>query len=160
MAKGNPLRIDPFYPDGQRDFLNMPSSSKCTLGGGVVSSISTPSTIFPYLRRLDIREDLASRQQKNPLLTLKLSSPSFLDSKVHDGLSDNPLYTIETGSSSTSVLRYDPWEGHTKVADIRWTERMPIKGKGKENLQGVTVEMSGSRTKAVEQFLKYGTLSG
>jgi len=159
MAKGNALRIDPFYPDGQQDFLNMPSSSKYPLAG-LASSTPTTSAIFPYLRRLDIREDLSSRRQKNPLLTLKLSSPSFLDSKVHDGLSDNPLYKIETSSTSTSVLRYDPWEGHTKVADIRWPERMPIKGKGKENLQGVTVEMSGSRTKAVEQFLKHGTLSG
>ncbi|KIM83210.1 hypothetical protein PILCRDRAFT_819446 [Piloderma croceum F 1598] len=160
MAKGNALRIDPFYPDGQQDFLNMPSTSKFPLGCSVASSASTPSTIFPYLRRLDIREDRSSRQQKNPLLTLKLSSSSFLDSKVHDGLSDNPLYTIETGSTSTSVLRYDPWEGHTKVADIRWPERMPIRGKGKESLQGVAVEMNGSRTKAVEQFLKHGTLSG
>ena len=160
MAKGNALRIDPFYPDGPQDFLNMPSSSKFPLSS-VASSAPTPSTIFPYLRRLDIREDLSSRHQKNPLLTLKLSSSSFLDSKVHDGLSDNPLYTIETGSTSTSVLRYDPWEGHTKVADIRWPERMPIKGKGKESLQGVTVEMNGSHTtKAVEQFLKHGTLSG
>src|ERR1700689_4635947 len=67
MAKGNPLRIDPFYPDGHQDFLNMASSSKCP------SSVpSATSTIFAYLRRLDTKDDMPSRR-KNPLLTLKLS---------------------------------------------------------------------------------------
>jgi hypothetical protein len=93
-------------------------------------------------------------------LTLKLSSPSFLDSNVNDGLSDNPLYTIKTGSTSTTVLRYDPWAGNTEIADIRWPQRMPLKGKGKEDLQGVIVQVSGGEAKAVEQFLKFGTLSG
>jgi len=122
---------------------------------------SATSVIFPYLRRFDIREDISPRQQqKNPLLTLKLSAPSFLDSTVNDGLSDNPLYSIQTGCSRTAVVRYDPWEGHTEIAEIRWPQRMPIKGKGKDALQGVIVQMNGSRSKAAQHFLKYGTLSG
>jgi hypothetical protein len=56
-------------------------------------------------------------------------------------------------------MRYDPWEGDAKIADIRWPNTVPIKGKGKEDMQGVVVQI-GSRTKAVEQFLKYGKLSG
>ncbi|KAF7965166.1 hypothetical protein HWV62_45276, partial [Athelia sp. TMB] len=123
----------------------------------------TPSTsaIFPYRRKGDSSDDFPSSKQKNPLLTLKLSSPSFLDSSVSDGLSDNALYTIKTTSTCTTILRNDPWEGTNKVADIRWAKKSAMKGKSKDSLQGSVVEMIGSgRTKPVEQFLKFGALSG
>lgn len=151
MAKGISLRIDPFCSDDQRDFLNLASSS---------SKSPSSSSIFPYLRRLDIKDDMSSPRHKNPLLTLKLSSHSFLDATINDGLSDSPLYTIKTGNSSTTVLRYDPWEGPTNVADIQWPAHRPVKGKGKEEFKGVLVQTSGNRRKAVGHFLKYGTLSG
>jgi hypothetical protein len=158
MAKGNSLRIDPFFPSAPDDFLTMPSSSK------QLPSLtpSATSAILPYLRRLDIRDDIPSRLPKNPLLTLKLSTPSFLDSNVHDSLSDHPLYAIKTGTSSTTVLRYDPWEGPTNVADIRWPRQTPVKGKGKGkgDMHGVIIEMSGCRMKTADHFLKHTTLSG
>jgi hypothetical protein len=70
------------------------------------------------------------------------------------------LYKIKTGSTSTTVLRYDPWEGPTNIANIRWPLQTPVKGKGKDDLKGVFVQTNASRTKAVEHFLKYGKLSG
>lgn len=156
MAKGNPLRIDPFYPNGQQDFLPLASSSKSAL-----SALPT-SAIFPYLRKTDTKHDPPlSNKHKNPLLTLKLSSISFLDSTVNDGLSDNALYTIKTTSACTTVSRNDPWEGPTKVADLRWAKRSAMKGKGKENIQSSSVvEMNGGRTKTVEQFLRQGPFAG
>ena len=103
MAKGCLLRIDPFYPNDQLDFLPPVAPKKPAR----IMSATGPA-LFPNLRGLD---DIPSRrQQKKPLLTLKLSSPSFLDSKVNDGLSDNPLYTIETANTCTIVSRSDPWD--------------------------------------------------
>lgn len=154
MVKGSLLRIDPFYPSDQVDFLPLPVPSKYSTGS-MLSSVS-PSP-FSYLRGL---EDMSSRRQKKPLLTLKLSSPSFLDSKVHDGLSDNPLYVIETANTCTVVSRNDPWEGSTKTADIIWPKRIPVKSKGKQNMQGVQVQMHGGPSSSVEHVLKPGTLSG
>ena len=156
MTRGHPLRIDPFYLNPQHDFLNMASSSSFS-----ASLPSATSAIFPYLRRLDIRDDSTPpRMHKNPLLTLKLSSPSFLDSTVNDGLSDNALYTIKTRCTSTTVLRHDPWEGPTNIAEVHWPTKLPIKGKGKDDLKGVLVRTNGGPTRTVDNFLKVGTLSG
>lgn len=153
MPRGNTVRIDPFYSSGPIDFL--------PLAKPPTGPTPSTSTIFPYLRKVDIRDDfLSTKHHKNALLTLKLSSTSFLDSTVNDGLSDNALYTIKTTSTCTTVLRNDPWEGTNKVADIRWAKRSAIKGKGREGLQGSVVEMIGGRTKPAEQFLKLGALSG
>lgn len=150
--RSNTLRIEPFYSN---DFLPLNKSSS--------SSGLAPSTsaIFPYLRKGESSDAFPSSKQKNPLLTLKLSSPSFLDSTVSDGLSDNALYTVKTTSTCTTVLRNDPWEGTNKVADIRWAKKSAMKGKSRDSLQGSVVEMIGSgRTKPVEQFLKFSALSG
>ncbi|KZP34474.1 hypothetical protein FIBSPDRAFT_1035521 [Athelia psychrophila] len=152
MMRSNTLRIEPFYSN---DFLPLNKSSS--------SSGLAPSTsaIFPYLRKGESSDAFPSSKQKNPLLTLKLSSPSFLDSTVSDGLSDNALYTVKTTSTCTTVLRNDPWEGTNKVADIRWAKKSAMKGKSRDSLQGSVVEMIGSgRTKPVEQFLKFSALSG
>lgn len=157
MRKGTSLRIDPFYPADTQDsylLLNPPSKGHLALQ-------STTSAIFPYLRKLDIRDEIPSprAQQKKALLTLKLSSISFLDTNVNDGLSNDPLYTLKTANMCTTLMRYDPWDGSTKIAEIRWPRQVPVRVKGKENLQGVSLRMNG-QTKSVESFLKYGTLSG
>jgi hypothetical protein len=67
---------------------------------------------------------------------------------------------IETTNTCTVVSRYDPWEGSTKTANIRWPKRVPVKSKGKQNMQGVSVQMHGGPESAVEHVLKPGTLSG
>lgn len=157
MAKGNPLRIDPFYmsTNSTQDFLPLASSSSKS-----ASLASSTSVKFPYLRKWDNRDEApSSKQQKKPLLTLKLSSSSFLETTVNDGLSTEPLYTLKTTSMGTSVTRYDPWEGPTTTADIQWPSQLPVKSKGRENFYGVTVRMNGN-TRPVEHFLKYGALSG
>jgi hypothetical protein len=155
LKGGTLLRIDPFYPSSHLDFLPLSGPSKSS---AALMSSTTSTSRFSYLRGLD---DISSRRQKKPLLTLKLSSPSFLDSKVHDGLSDNPLYVIETANTCTVVSRYDPWEGSTKTANIRWPKRIPVKSKGKQSMQGVSVQMHGSPESAVDHVLKKPrTISG
>ena len=154
MRKSTSIRIDPFYPDDTQDsylLLNPPSKGHL---------VSTTSAIFPYLRKLDIRDELSSPkpQQKKALLTLKLSSTSFLDTDVNDGLSNDPLYKFKTIDMCTTLMRYDPWDGSTKIAEIRWPRQTPVKAKGKENMQDVFIRMNG-HTKPVESFLKFVTLS-
>jgi hypothetical protein len=94
---------------------------------------------------------------KSVLVTLKLSSTSFLDSVVKDDASRNPLYVIRTTGTSTSVLRSDPWDGLTKTAEIKWPKVIPTKGKTKETL-GVLVQMSDGRWQTGDTILKPGTL--
>jgi hypothetical protein len=115
------------------------------------------TVVFPYLRRLDIGDDMQTHQKK-PLITLKLSSPSFLDSVVNDTLTRHPLYVIKTVGTSTTISRSDPWEGVTKTADIKWPKLIPTKGKGKDSV-GVLVQMSGGRWKGAENLLKPSSLS-
>ncbi|KIK98260.1 hypothetical protein PAXRUDRAFT_134595 [Paxillus rubicundulus Ve08.2h10] len=120
-----------------------PSSSKC-------------SNILPYLHRLEIVDDMASRAP--PLLDLKLSSQSFLDAVAMDLASEKPLYSVETVGSSTTIWRSDPWDGSAKIADIRWPKELPLKGKARDNTNSTMVQMNGSRWKETTNFLKYGSL--
>ncbi|KAF8658236.1 hypothetical protein AX16_002013 [Volvariella volvacea WC 439] len=97
---------------------------------------------------------------KAPLLALKLSSTSFLDSVVHDDLSRHPLYTITTVNNLTKVIRPDPWEGSYSTAEIKWPKERPTKGKGKgKDTDGVLIQMRGARWKGGEVFLRPGTFS-
>lgn len=116
-----------------------------------------PSVVLPYLRRLDISDDMAINQ-KTPLLTLKLSSPSFLDSVVHDEFTRHPLYVIETRSTKTTVVRSDPWEGTTDTAKIEWPKLLPLKGKGKSDIDSVLVKMRGGRYQSGGSVLRSGSL--
>lgn len=115
-----------------------------------------PSTVFPYLRRLDTGE-ATPRPLKDPLLVLRLSSQSFLDSQVRDNISRHPLYTIRTNGTQTTVVRSDPWNGETKTAAIEWPVLDPSKGKGKQ-LDGVTIQMRSGRPKSADTFLRPGSI--
>ncbi|KAJ7647024.1 hypothetical protein FB45DRAFT_1051591 [Roridomyces roridus] len=114
------------------------------------------SAVLPRLRRSETVGDDIS-QPKSVLVTLKLSSQSFLDSVIKDDASINPLYTVRTLHTSTSVFRSDPWDGLTKTAEIKWPQRIPTKGKTKETL-GVLVQMSDGRWQTGDAVLKPGTM--
>ncbi|KAG2135504.1 hypothetical protein DEU56DRAFT_394576 [Suillus clintonianus] len=120
-------------------------------------STSNPSAIFPYLHRLEIRDDMASRRQQRPLLVLKLSSPSFLDSVATDLVAETPLYSVETVGSSTTVWRSDPWGASVKIADICWPKELPLKGKGRDT-HGALIQMGDPRWKDTDSYLKYASL--
>lgn len=109
---------------------------------------------IPYLRRSDLEAGDSTRTHKTPLLTLKLSSHSFLDSTLKDDLSPFPLYTIQTIGTTTTIVRADPWEASTKTADIKWPKVVPVKTKGKRTRDDVLVQLNGSRWKGGDSFLK------
>ncbi|KAJ7495893.1 hypothetical protein B0H11DRAFT_2001076 [Mycena galericulata] len=119
------------------------------------SRASVLSAVVPRLRRY--QDDMPVHHHKSVLVTLKLSSQSFLDSVIKDDASRNPLYVIRTAGTSTSVLRADPWDGLTKTAEIKWPQRIPTKGKTKETL-GVLVQMSDGRWQTGDTILKPGTI--
>lgn len=116
-----------------------------------------PSAVFPYLRRLDTGQG-SPQPLKDPLLVLKLSSQSFLDTEVNsDNVSRLPLYTTRTNGTRTTIVRSDPWEGEITTADIEWPVLDPSKGKGKE-LDGVTIQMRSGRRKPADTFLRPGSI--
>ncbi|KAJ7497602.1 hypothetical protein FB451DRAFT_1550428 [Mycena latifolia] len=121
-----------------------------------LSRVSVLSSVVPYLRRADT-DDMPAHH-KSVLVTLKLSSPSFLDSVVKDSASPNPLYVIRTTGTSTSVLRSDAWDdGFSKTAEIKWPKVIPTKEKTRETL-GVLVQMKDGRWQSGDTILRPGTM--
>jgi hypothetical protein len=135
------------------------SAQSAKLSIGKYVSVSRPgsstSIVRPYLKRLDIREDPPSHHTRRPLLTLKLSSTSFLGSVVHDGYSEHPLYTITTTGRSTAVMRRGRTKESSKIADVRW----PKNGKTEPGWDGVLVRMCGGRWEAAESVLRPASLT-
>lgn len=124
------------------------------LAGRFKSSAS--STTPSVLRRLKSPDSATSTQSTHhPLMTLRLSSPSFLDSVVHDGSSDNPLYVIDTGDNVTKVRRSDP-KGFIKVCSVRWpTEPIRSMARKSKDLMGVEVAFGKGTWKSADDFLGY-----
>lgn len=122
-----------------------------------VTSLS-PSRISvslrPILRRHDLNAELA---EKAPLLSLTLSSGSFIDCTVYDDVPRLPLYKIVSKEASTAVYRTDSWQGELKTAEIKWPRVAPSKVKGRD-ADGILVQMKGGRWKTGSTFLRAGTL--
>lgn len=172
MAKGSTIAPSFLSRVQTTDSGRRPSSSSgkdrdnISLGG--TSNISRhtsiiTSAVVPYLRRMDLRDDSQSAHRnpnKAPLLILKLSSTSFLDSVVNDKF-ERPVYAFQTLGASTVILRNDPSVGSTKTAEIKWPSNLPIKGKGKgkDTVDGVLVQMAGRRWKDGEVFMRPGSFN-
>ncbi|KAJ7072032.1 hypothetical protein C8F01DRAFT_1102257 [Mycena amicta] len=120
-------------------------------------SVAVLARVVPSLYRTNALGDELPSSSKSPLVTLKFSSQSFLDSVVKDDASSNPLYVIRTAGTNTNVLRSDPWDGLTKTAEIKWPKRIPTKGKTREIL-GVLVQLADGRWQPSDAVLKPGTL--
>jgi hypothetical protein len=128
-----------------------------TLTGRAKSSSrsSTPSVF----RRLRSPDSAASQAQaevtQHPLMVLRLSSPSFLDSVVHDGSSDNPLYVIDTVDTVTKLRRSDP-KGFVNIARVRWP-RDPVRSVPRKNkdLTGVEVAFGKGQWRPADDFMGY-----
>lgn len=125
-----------------------------TLAGRFKSSAS--STTPSVLRRFKSPDNATSTQSTHhPLMTLRLSSPSFLDSVVHDGSSDNPLYVIDTDDNVTKVRRSD-LKGFIKVCSVRWpTDPVRFMSRKSKDLIGVEVAFGKGTWKSADDFLGY-----
>ncbi|KAI0316512.1 hypothetical protein OF83DRAFT_1084227 [Amylostereum chailletii] len=117
-----------------------------------------PPSGFPSFRRLSTDPVLSSSSSSSssalPILSLTLSSPSFLDSVVHDGVSDNPLYVIETEANLTKIRRSDA-KGFINVARVRWREDPAFFSKSKKELSGVLLAFGKGQWKPADEFLGY-----
>lgn len=94
---------------------------------------------------------------KSPLLTLKLSSRSFLDSTVGDGMLKSPLYEIKTVGTATTVLMNDDKRTSVQTASIKWPRMLPTKTVGKGYTDGVQIQLRGVRYLGGEMLLKPAT---
>jgi hypothetical protein len=146
-------------PTRDRDKSQFQAGSSFTPSfAGRLRSPSSPNV----LRRL-IAQDPANSSHPSalPLMTLRLSSPSFLDSVVHDGSSENPLYVIDTDDNITKVRRSDP-KGFVNVSRVRWpTDFHKSSFRKNKGLTGVEVVFGKGHWKPADEFLgySYGTLS-
>ncbi len=139
--------------DKDKSQLQAGTSFAPILAGRFKSSAS--STTPTVLRRLKSPDTAATQPTHLPLMTLRLSSPSFLDSVVHDGSSDNPLYVIDTDDNVTKVRRSDS-RGFVKVCGVRWPMG-PVKSVSRKNkdLVGVEVAFGKGTWKSADDFLGY-----
>lgn len=117
---------------------------------------STPSLVHSAFRKLsqDNSPGPSAPGAPTPLLALKLSTISFLDSVVNDGVSDNALYVIETEENSTRIRRSDT-KGFINVARVRWREEPNYFSRGKKDLSGVMLAFGKGHWKPADDFLGY-----
>jgi hypothetical protein len=109
-----------------------------------LTRFSIPPGTMPSLRWWDGVK--TPTHHKLPLLGLKLSSNSFLDSSLEDDLSAATVYTIKTTEASTSVFRYaNPLE----IATLNW----PCAGEDNPPL----VKMKDCSWSKAPVFLKSGS---
>ncbi|KAI0249610.1 hypothetical protein BJV78DRAFT_655071 [Lactifluus subvellereus] len=122
---------------------------------------SVPST-SSVLRRFKSADSTApSQPASHPLMTLRLSSPSFLDSVVHDGSSDNPLYVLDTDDNVTKVRRSDP-KGFINVSRVRWPADIhKLSSRKIKDFAGIEVAFGRGSWKPANEFLgnPYGSFS-
>ncbi|KAI0745877.1 hypothetical protein C8Q76DRAFT_808294 [Earliella scabrosa] len=90
-----------------------------------------------------------------PLLVLKLSSSSFLDTVIRDDKSKDPIYILETANDLTPIYRLDhPRDEPIKAATIQWPVH-PVRTKGKS---GRSVQFGAGSWRDAEDILKSGPL--
>jgi hypothetical protein len=108
---------------------------------------------MPSLRWWDGK---APTHHKSPLLGLKLSSKSFLDTSLEDDLSATTVYTIKTTRASTSVLRYGTGNDSFEVATIKWPSAFSTNEASKEN-NSPLIRMKDCRWTEGPDFLRSGS---
>lgn len=150
-----------------RDTAADASSSSCP-------RTSSSSSVFPSLLKLDTSSpsskppSSSSRQSSgpqsavtsrgdrpSPLVSLKLTAPSFLDVVVRDRESKQPIYIIETVRDSTSIYRLNSETDEAiKVSTVQWPNSI-TRSKLKS---GRSVLMANDRWREAEELLKLGPL--
>ncbi|KAI0032258.1 hypothetical protein K488DRAFT_70801 [Vararia minispora EC-137] len=121
------------------------------------------TSVFPAFRKQSADGSFSSPSTSSaspPIITLKLSSISFLDSVIHDGISDNPLYVIETEVNHTKIRRSDP-KGFINVARVLWRENTNYFSRSKKDLSGTQLAFGKGQWKPADEFLgfSYSSLS-
>ncbi|KAI0645806.1 hypothetical protein C8Q79DRAFT_1001315 [Trametes meyenii] len=90
-----------------------------------------------------------------PLLILKLSGSSFLDTIIRDDKTKDPLYILETTRELTNIYRLDhPRDEPVRAATVQWPLH-PVRIKGKS---GRTIQFGNGSWREAEDLLKAGPL--
>ena len=109
---------------------------------------------MPSLRWWD--GDKTPTHHKLPLLGLKLSSNSFLDSTLEDDLSAATVYTIKTTEASTTVLRYGNEGNPLEIATINWPGAL-FTNEGREDDNPPSIKMKDCCWSEGPVFLRSGS---
>ncbi|CCL98698.1 uncharacterized protein FIBRA_00702 [Fibroporia radiculosa] len=111
--------------------------------------------MLPPSRARSVSSPRASTNS-SPILVLKLSGPSFLDTVIRDTVSKEPLYIIETVQDLTNIYRLDSRLCEAgKAAAVRWPPSTTTSGKGKS---GKSIQLGSGSWREAEDFLKQGAL--
>ena len=179
MAKGG-SRITPFLLNTKTTGTGADNSRPPT--SPTHARVSTSSSVFPSLKRLETvttyrprtapssssgltraasvsgkpsSSSSSSSPYGTPIVTLKLTGPSFLDVVAKDGVTKQPLYIMETVRDSTFVYRLDGASNEAvKAAVVQWPQHIT-----KKTNSGRTVQMHNGRWHDTDEFLKFGTLT-
>lgn len=133
-----------------------PSDGASTSSGPSRISL-LPSVRLPnILAHKDATGETATTD-KEPILTLEVSSRSLIDCTIGDNVSETPLYTVKTTGASTTVTRSSSTGGTMQFATIHWPNVQPTRVKGKETSDGVEIQMGNNRYLGGGTLLKYGS---
>ena len=128
----------------------VPSVHILTSTRAILPMVKLP--LGPLLRRHDAIEPPV--HTKSPLLTLKLSSRSFLDSTIGNDTLRGPLYEIKTVGTLTTITWNDDKRASLQTASIKWPRMLPTKTVGKGYTDGVHIQLRGTRYLGGETLLK------
>ena len=95
-----------------------------------------------------------------PLMTLRLSSTSFLETTISDDLQCQQLYAIRTRGAHTTVSREDAVQGQIRVGVIYWKTEREEERKSFGPRCEVTVQMANGRRRPLDDFLRSNKLLG
>lgn len=96
-----------------------------------------------------------SQPKPKPLLVLKLSGSSFLDTIIRDDKTKDPLYILETSGENTSIYRLDHIRDvPIKAATVQFPVH-PVRVKGKS---GRSIQFGNGSWREAEDVLKNGPL--
>lgn len=134
------------------------SSEHASTSSGPSRISLLPSVRLPSFSRQSLpgSSENPSPHDKQPLLTLRLSSRSFIDTTITDDIAKSPLYTTKTVGATTRVSRNSTTQGQMQFATIRWPKVLPTKTKGKGASDGVEIQMGNSRYIGGETLLTPG----
>ncbi|KDQ55835.1 hypothetical protein JAAARDRAFT_195648 [Jaapia argillacea MUCL 33604] len=126
---GQPIQVRPSSPSANSDGETSPTRLRL----GLHSLRLSLDGLIP-------RTPKKSKLLRRPLVDLKLSHSSFLQSSISDDRTGTTLYRTEADGRTTSVLRSDAFLGGNDVAKIRWPDCWR-KGNGKARISDILVEM-------------------
>ncbi|PPQ98703.1 hypothetical protein CVT24_003411 [Panaeolus cyanescens] len=115
-------------------------------------SLFSSVKLSTLLQRQD--SEAAPVTDKPVILTLKLSSRTFLDSTIREDPSNEILYQAKTVDTATTLTRVNQRDDPVKIASVKWPRTLPTKVKGKGFSDGVFIQMKDEIWYGGETMLK------